>query len=124
MFLLRNHSWRNVGTVPSPSRQQEFQFPSALTASPQSERSVETNRPEVKHHPVALTKIQASSKPRESCYLKIILRGARDLPQTGNGFHDQEYFVCISVFHHLTQMDYVSHRVDFAQERLVSLAEN
>ena len=114
VLLFRKHSWGNVETV--QGRQQEFQTPRMVT--PQSERSVETNRPEVKQH-VASAKIQASAQPRESSFLKIILRGARDLPQTGNGFHDQEYFVCISVFHHLTQMGYVSHRVDFVPERSV-----
>jgi hypothetical protein len=106
---------------PVQGAQHEFQYSSALTVTPQSERSVETSRPEVKHHPVASTKIPATITPKESSFLKVILRGARDLPHTGNGFHDQEYFVCISVFHHLTQMDYVSHRVDFVQERLVRL---
>ncbi len=121
VFLLRKPSWGHVET--DQGRQQEFQYQSALTLTPQSERSVETSRPELKHHPVASTKNLASSPPRESSFLKVVLRGGRDLPQTGNGFQDQEYFACISVFHHLTQMDYVSHRVDFVQERLVRFSK-
>ena len=95
---------------------QHFSTFNALRSTPHSDRANDTH----KSYPDLPTRNLPSSPPRESWCLRVLIDEARELPWTGTDVHAQEFFVCASVFHRLTQLEFVSHKTDVLPDKTVS----
>jgi hypothetical protein len=89
----------------------------SLGVTPQSDQEGDTYKSKSRSLQAPTRNLPPSA--RESCSLKILVREARNLPMTSSDIHDQEYFVCASIFHRLTQLEYISHRVDNTLDSVV-----